>query len=164
MTVRQRRERIQNRNYKKQLRGQYTYGNVVRKTAPQQTMRSRNSLRPVEGGNIRRNTEKRGGITAGYVVFLTLMMCITGYSCFSYLNITSSISNDLTKIAHLETEYTNIKAENDDYENRINGSIDLENIKKKAMTDLHMQYANDDQIVKYESDDTDYVRQYISLE
>ena len=162
MTVRERRERTKSKNFKRQVRGQYTYGNVVRKTNPSTQRRS--NLRAVEGGQIRRNTEKRNTITAGYVLFLAVMMCVTGYFCMSYLDLTSSITNDLTKIAKLETEYNSIKAENDDYENRINGAVDLENIKKIAMNDLSMQYADESQIVTYESDDTDYVRQYISLE
>jgi len=162
LTVRQKREKTQNRNYKKQVRGQYVYGNTVRKTAPAQVRR--NDIRPVEGGNIRRNTEKRGAVNAGYIIFLTVMMCVAGYFCVSYLDLTSSISNDLKTIAKLEMEYNSIKAENDDYENRINGTVDLEEIKKKAMNDLGMQYASDEQIVTYESDDTDYVRQYIALE
>lgn len=162
MTVRQQRERTQARNYRKQVRGQYTYGNTVRKTAPRQNNRS--NLRSMEGGQIKRNHEPKRGLNATYVIFLTIMMCLAGYVCMSYLELTSSITNDLKKIAQLEMEYNSIKAENDDYESRINGSVDLEAIKKKAMVDLGMQYANDDQIVLYESDDTDYVRQYISLE
>ena len=162
MTVREKRERTQNRNYRKQVRSQYVYGNTVRKTAPAQNRR--NNIRPVEGGNIKRNTEKKGAVNATYVIFLTAMMCVAGYFCVSYLNLTSSITNDLKTIARLEAQYNNLKAENDDYENRINGTVDLEEIKKKAMNDLGMQYAADEQIVSYESDDTDYVRQYISLE
>lgn len=163
MTVKQRRSRVQARNYKKQIRGQYTtYGNVVRKPAPQSTRRS--NLHTVEGGNIKRNAEKKSVMNAGYVLFLTAMMCVTGFFCMRYLQITSSITTDLKTIARLEAEYNNLKAENDDYENRINGNIDLESIKKKAMNDLGMQYASEGQIITYESDDTDYVRQYISLE
>lgn len=138
------------------------YGNTVRKTAPASQRRS--NLRQLEGGNIQRNVENKSAMNAGYVIFLAIMMCVAGYFCMNYLDITSSITNDLKKIAQLEAQYNNLKAENDDYENRINGNIDLEEIKKKAMSDLGMQYAEDDQIVKYESDDTDYVRQYISLE
>lgn len=162
MTVRERRERTIAKNQRRHIRAQYTYGNVVRKsqTAPVR----RGGIRPVEGGNIKRNVEKRGTVNATYVLFLAVMMCVTGYFCMSYLNLTSSITNDLTAIAKLEAEYNSVKAENDDYENRINGAIDLEEIKKKAMNDLGMRYASDDQIVLYESDDTDYVRQYISLE
>ena len=162
MTVRERRERTQSKNYRKQVRGQYTYGNVVRKTAPQPSRRD--DFRVTEGGKIKRNVEKRRGLNAGYVLYLTAMMCITGYFCMNYLNLTSSITTDLSTIARLEAQYNSLKAENDDYENRINGAVDLERIKKVAMNDLGMQYAEDDQIVYYESDDTDYVRQYIALE
>ena len=144
------------------MRAAYSYGNVVRKTDVSQ--KRRNDLRAVEGGNIKRNTQSTTGITAGYVFFLAVMLCVVGYFCMSYLNLTSTITNDLTKIAKLEAEYNSLKAENDDYENRINGAVDLERIKKVAMNDLGMQYAEDNQIVYYESDDTDYVRQYIALE
>jgi len=161
LTVREKRERTQSKNYKRQIRGEYTYGNAVRKTNPQ---RSRgNELRPV-GGNIARNTQKKSGMSAVYVVFLAVMMVVAGAACMMYLEITSGIQDDLKQIAKLEAQLNSMKAENDDYENRINGAVDLEMVKKKAMNDLGMQYANDDQIVKYESDDTDYVRQYISLE
>ena len=144
------------------MKSAYAYGNVVRK-ADVKPVRKK-GVRVVEGGNIRRAPKNNTGITAGYVFFLAVMLCVVGGFCFYYINVTSSITNDLKTIAKLEAQYTSLKAENDDYENRINGAIDLEAIKKKAMNDLGMQYANDDQIVKYESDDTDYVRQYISLE
>lgn len=162
MTVREKRTRTQSKNYRKQIRGQYSYGNLARKTAPKEFRRG--NLRAVEGGNIKRNNEKKSVMNAGYVLFLTAMMCVTGFFCVRYLEITSSITNDLKKIASLEAQYNSLKAENDDYENRINGAVDLEAIKKTAMNDLGMKYADQSQIVFYESDDTDYVRQYISLE
>ena len=40
----------------------------------------------------------------------------------------------------------------------------IENIKKRAMDELGMTYASDDQIVVYNSDGTDYVRQFVSIE
>ena len=59
----------------------------------------------------------------------------------NYLTIPSDITNDLSKIASLETQLNELKAENDDFDNRINGAVDLEEIKKRAMNDLGMQYA-----------------------
>lgn len=144
----------------------YIEGNTVRKTARrpehQQYSNGRRVVKEVPG-SIRRSSH-RTTINAGYVLFLTVAMCVVGYFCVSYLSLTSELSNSLTTIARLEGELNNIKAENDDFSNRINGGVDLEVIKKRAMNDLGMQYANEDQIVMYESDDTDYVRQYISLE
>ena len=145
------------------IRGEYVSGNVVRKAERRAASYNRRIIGEVPNNqkHYRRNASRHG---ASYVLFLAVAMCFVGYFCMTYLNITSEISNDLKRIAHLETELNDLKAENDDYDNRINGAVDLELIKKKAMNDLGMQYANDDQIVKYESDDTDYVRQYISLE
>ena len=99
-------------------------------------------------------------MTPAYIVFLTVMMFITGYGCLSYLKLQSDITNDIKKIARLESQLHEKRAENDDTESRIKGSVDLEYIKKRAMEDLGMQYAREDQIVMYESDDTDYVRQF----
>ena len=64
----------------------------------------------------------------------------------------------------MEIELDSLKAENDDYESRIKGAVGLENIKKRAMDDLGMSYASDEQIVVYESDGTDYVRQFVAIE
>jgi len=140
----------------------YVEGNTVRKAAPKQYSTGKRVVKEVPG-SIRRSSH-RTTINAGYVLFLAVAMCIVGYFCMTYLSLTSDISNSLTKIASLEGELNALKAENDDLNNRINGGVDLEDIKKRAMNDLGMQYANDDQIVTYESDDTDYVRQYILLE
>lgn len=162
MTGNQKKTRNQSRNYRKQIRGQYAYGSLAVKEAPKEFRRK--SLSTVESEKTIKRQRKNSTINAGYVFFLALMMVVAGYSCMSYLSLTSSISNDLGEIARLEARLNSLKAENDDYENRINSAVDLEAIKKKAMKDLGMQYALDDQIVYYESDDTDYVRQYISLE
>lgn len=145
------------------IRSEYVSGSVVRKTERKRAEYNRRIIGEVPSNHKhhRKNSSAHG---ASYVLFLAVAMCFVGYFCMTYLNITSEISNDLKKIAHLEAELNDLRAENDDYDNRINGAVDLELIKKRAMNDLGMQYANDDQIVKYESDDTDYVRQYISLE
>lgn len=161
MTVKQKRELTKNRNQRKQIRAQYVYGNAVTKTNPRIDRRA--DLRPVNE-RIRKKAPKKAGMNASYVLFLTAIMCVCGYFCLNYLQLTSTISNDLSEIAKLEADLNTLRADNDDYENRITGSVDIEAIKKKAMTDLGMQYAKDDQIITYESDDTDYVRQYIVVD
>lgn len=159
-----------NREYSNR-RNPYIDGNTARKLQDNRAARrrereydyNRRIVREVPG-SARKGIKRTTTINAGYVLFLSVAMCIAGYFCVNYLTITSEMSNDLKKIAQLEIQYNDIKAENDDYDNRINGAVDLEDIKRRAMNDLGMQYANDDQIVAYESDDTDYVRQYIALE
>ena len=135
----------------------YEYGNTARKLQYEayEQQRPRKVSRSVE-----RNRAKAKKMTPAYIVFLTVMMFITGYGCLSYLKLQSDITNDIKKIARLESQLHEKRAENDDTESRIKGSVDLEYIKKRAMEDLGMQYAREDQIVMYESDDTDYVRQF----
>ncbi len=48
---------------------------------------------------------------------------------------------------------------NEEYE-RIMGSVDMEEIKRIAMTDLHMKYPDESQVVNVSLAGDDYVRQY----
>ena len=139
----------------------YVYGNTAR------------ALRPVEveapreqklSHRARRNRDRAAHMSFGYVFFLTLAIVATGIGCLQYLKLQSEITNSVKRISALEIELNEIKDENDDTESRIKGTVGLEEIKKRAMNELGMQYATPEQIVKYESDDTDYVRQYIDID
>ena len=142
-------------------RDEYVYGNTAR------------ALRPVQvdeppekklSHRARRNRERATHMNFGYVLFLTLAIVATGIGCLQYLKLQSEITNSVKRISILESRLNEIRAENDDTESRIKGTVGLEEIKKRAMSELGMQYATPDQIVKYESDDTDYVRQYIDID
>ncbi len=62
-------------------------------------------------------------------------------------------------IAELEVEYHNLKVKNDEEYSRITSSVDLDEVKRIAITELGMKYATEEQIVYYESDESDYVVQ-----
>jgi hypothetical protein len=74
------------------------------------------------------------------------------------------VTSKVKELAKLEAQLNEMKAENDDTENRITGAVDLEEVKYRAMNELGMQYAHADQIVAYECEDTDYVRQLVDIE
>jgi len=140
---------------------EYIYGNTAR------------ALQPVEydtprekqlSNRARRNRERASHMNFGYVLFLTLAMTATGLGCIHYLQLQAQITESVQEIAKLESTLNELKAENDDTESRIKGAVGLEEVKKRAMEELGMQYATQDQIVTYKSDDTDYVRQYIDID
>ncbi len=142
-------------------RNEYVYGNTAR------------ALRPIEkeirspgrtGAKAHRKINKESGMNPGFMIFMTLAMVLTGIVCVQYIRMQSSLTTYVNTISAMEIELQSLRAENDDYEKRINGAIGLENIKKRAMDELGMTYASDDQIVVYNSDGTDYVRQFVSLE
>ena len=112
----------------------------------------------------RRNRERARHMNPGYVIFLTLAMIVTVVVCIQYLMLRSDVTNKVKELARLEAQLNEMKAENDDTENRITGAVDLEEGKYRAMNELGMQYAHSDQIVAYECEDTDYVRQLVDIE
>ncbi|MCR5604189.1 MAG: cell division protein FtsL [Lachnospiraceae bacterium] len=112
----------------------------------------------------RRNRERAKHMNPGYVVFLTLAMVLTVIVCIQYLMLRSDVTSKVKELAKLEAQLNEMKAENDDTENRITGAVDLEEVKYRAMNELGMQYAHSDQIIAYECEDTDYVRQLVDIE
>ena len=142
-------------------RNAYVYGNTARALRPiEKEVRSPKRLTHKSRKNIDRDT----GMNPGFMLFMTLAMVLTGIVCVQYIRLQSSLTTYVNQISAMERELQGLRAENDDYESRIKGTIGLENIKKRAMEGLGMSYASDDQIVVYNSDGTDYVRQYVSLE
>lgn len=143
-------------------REEYIYGNTARALEPLQA-----EQRPAPkklSHRARRNRDRAGHMNPGYVLFLTFAMAVTGISCLYYLRLQSSLTSSVKEISALEYRLNEVKAENDDTESRIKGAVGLEEIKRRAMEELGMQYATQDQIVTYRSDDTDYVRQYIDID
>lgn len=139
----------------------YVYGNTARALRPiDEDVKSPKKLSNKSRKNIDRDTR----MNPGFMAFLTLAMIFTGIICVQYIKLQSSVTSYAGTISAMEIELDSLRAENDDYESRIKGAIGLESIKKRAMDDLGMSYASDDQIVVYESDGTDYVRQFVSVQ
>ena len=148
-------------NHTARSREEYVYGNTARALQP---VRSQQSAPKQLSHRARRNRDKAAHMNFGYVLFLTVAIAATGLGCLKYLKLQSEITNSIQEISVLESRLNSLRAENDDTESRIKGNVGLEEIKTRAMTELGMQYATQDQIVKYESDDTDYVRQYLDID
>ena len=62
--------------------------------------------------------------------------------------------------ARLEKELNNLKLSNDDELARINSNVNLDEIKRIAIGELGMVYAQEGQIVYYNNEGSDYVRQF----
>ncbi len=139
----------------------YVYGNTARALRPIE-QEKRSYRRPAPKG--RKSVDRDTVMNPGFMLFMTLAMVLTGIVCVQYIRVQSSLTTYVNQISAMEIELQGLRAENDDYESRIKGAIGLEDIKKRAMDELGMTYASDDQIVVYSSDGTDYVRQYVSLE
>ena len=100
---------------------------------------------------------------AAYVLFLTVAFAVTSVMLIGYIRLESSITQSVKQVAALQSQLNNLKTENDEMKNRIDSSINLEEIRRIAITELGMTYAGQGQIVEIPDDGSDYVRQYADI-
>lgn len=81
------------------------------------------------------------------------------FSCINYLNLQAQVSGRAEAISELEARYVDLKTENDLAEVVINSSIDYDNILNVAINELGMVYANKDQVIVYDSQEMECVKQ-----
>lgn len=113
-----------------------------------------------EARNIsRRNREKAAHMNPGYVLFMMALMSAMVLILISYIKLRSDLTSSVKEISAMESELSELRTANDEAYNEIDSSIDLDEIKYKAITELGMKYANEEQIVKYDNDADDYVHQ-----
>ena len=63
----------------------------------------------------------------------------------------------------MEEELATLKEENTTRYNAIVDSVNLEEVRDRAINDLGMGYATSDQIIEYQNPVNDYVKQYESI-
>lgn len=140
------------------LRSQtYTYGSAARQlnTVPQRR-EGRQPLRRQEPVK----QERTKTMTFQYVLFLAVATLITLVVCVNYLQLRAEVDGRISHIGAMEMKLKDAKAENDANYNYVMKDVDLEEIRKIAIEELGMTYATKEQVVLYESEESDYVRQY----
>lgn len=111
----------------------------------------------------RRNREKAEHMSFGYVLFLSLALVATGWILVGYIELQSDITNSIKHISTLEWELNNLKLANDEEYSRITSNVDLEEVRRIAIQELGMQYAQEGQIISFTSESSDYVKQMASI-
>ncbi|MBQ2800562.1 MAG: hypothetical protein IJF03_04145 [Lachnospiraceae bacterium] len=149
----------------RQERNMYVYGNTVRRLEvvpelePRKEQPERTGQR-ISKNAIRKNREKARHMNSAYVVFLSVACVVTFIVCFQYIQLRSEITERMENIAELESQLSDLKIENDAEYSRATSSIDLEEMKRIAMEELGMVYADKEQVVIYEDKEAEYFRQY----
>ncbi len=140
------------------MKDAYVDGNTVRRVQalPQEAQ----ALKPAVSRAARKNRERAQSMSKVFVVFLAIASAAVLYTCVRFLQLKSRITSSIQTIAELETQYSQLKADNDAYESQLNASMDLEQVKKAAMERLGMKYPTENQILTYQLDKGSYVRQY----
>ena len=127
------------------------------------TLRRDDSLRPASrtlSPEVAAARARALQMNLGYVLFLTLAAVICVAVCVNYLKLQASYTTLQKTSTRLETQLCALKISNDTEYNRVVSSVDLEEIKERAIGSLGMVYKTSDQIMTYEVPDGDYVRQF----
>ena len=131
-------------------------GNTVRKTNRQ--LREEQRLRVVR----RRAQQRRANriMNVAYLLFLTLSLAASGVVLSYYIKLHAEVTGTVNHIASLEKRHATLLKENDEAMNRLNGNVDLEEVRRIAIAEYGMRYVEEGQIVTYsDGGGTDYVRQ-----
>lgn len=143
----------------------FTEGNTVRQVA--EPLPDRYQLeeerRQRQEKNRRRQQRKHAAMMRRkrlYTVYIMGVVAMAGALFVGYVNLTNSITTHMNQVSRLETQVTELKAQNSAAQSRISTVSNLADVKEKAMNELGMVYANADQIVYYNMSDSDYMSQY----
>lgn len=143
----------------------YTYadGNTVRRV-DYDVVKELNEkpLRRVSKETVK-NREKAARMSLQTVAFYTAFMAIVTATLMSYIRLQSANTTAVKEIASLESQLNTMRLDNEEEYSRIMSSVNMDEIKRRAIEDLGMQYAEQGQIVVVESATNDYVRQYMDM-
>ena len=81
-----------------------------------------------------------------------------------YIGLQSEITASVKRIASMESTLNSLKTANDEEYSRIESSVDLDEIRRIAITELGMVYPDEDQIVTVPDEGNDYVRQVTDID
>ena len=140
----------------------YLYGSAAPKyeTVPQKRPRKDEERRtPVNPKRQPRVQAKPSPVNMPLLILSLVAFAAIGAMMIQYISLSSEISVLTTSIAGLESDLNDLRAENDEYYDRIMSSVDLEKVREVAIMDLGMVYASEDQIITYDSQIDDYVEQ-----
>lgn len=143
-------------------RDTFTDGNTVRKVQAVPSQKTRKQQRPEERAviNTARHREQALRVNKSFVYFMIVICTAMILVSVNYLKLQAEGTSYRTTIANMEGELSDLKLTNDYTYEQTMASIDMEAVKKIAINELGMRYAKEGQIITYNSQHGDYIRQY----
>ncbi len=148
----------------------YMYGNAAPKLEPKSVPSRKPQIQPVRPESDeqerrrqlkeRRNLVRAKRMSALHFVLMLMATAMIFAMCAIYIQLQSELNSKMKQVASLETDLIALRTDNDIMEKRIETSIDLDEIKDRAMNELGMVYPSKDQVIYYQIDQTDYMEQY----
>lgn len=135
----------------------YVYGNVAYQ--PDVRRLPKEAPRRHAEPAVRKNRDRARHMSAGYVLFLAAAMCVCALILVNYVQLQAKLTNVTRSVADKESELNSLRNANDEAYNRIVRSVNLEDVKRVAICELGMTYAQEGQVIFYTKEESDYMRQ-----
>lgn len=153
------------------MKQHYVNGNTVRQLSAQPVRREMPDKRKIEEDQqkrrrknaARRNRERALYMSRGYVAFLSICVAVVAFASVALIRIQSQVTQRMENIASLESQITDLKANNDARYKEIITSVDLNYIKDVAMNQLGMKYASKEQIIYFSVEKDNFMDQYSDI-
>ena len=142
-------------------RGAYYYGNAVPKTLdnPYQPKYEPEQKKEVSL-QVKRNRRQAMNMSRSYALFLAVAAMMMLFVCVNYVQLRSELVSRSKNITRLQQELASLNEENTTRYNAIMDSVNLNEVRERAMNDLGMVYANSAQIIEYDNPTGDFIKQY----
>lgn len=92
-------------------------------------------------------------------LFLLVTIGVLAFVITYYLTLQAGITSSVKAISVKENQLNELRLDNDENYSRITSNVDLEEIRRVAIQELGMRYADEGQIISFDGEGSDYVRQ-----
>lgn len=113
-----------------------------------------------EGSSKRRSTKELSSVNKASCMILIMAISLTLFTCIQYIKTQAEVSVLNRNITQMEKELNNINEENKIQSNKLIAALDLDEIFQTATQELGMIRPSDNQIVYFDSNISDFVKQY----
>ncbi len=108
----------------------------------------------------KRRREKTRTMDGISLIMLVAAVAVTFYVCLQYISVQTDITALSKSIAVKESQVVSMKKDNNAALEEISRTFDLSYVYKIATKELGMVFPDEDQVIKYDSSKSDYVKQF----
>ena len=102
-------------------------------------------------------------MSSAYMIFLLGSILAVAVSCYLMISARTAVTNAMNQVTTMESRITDLRAENDARYKEVTTSVDLDSVKDIAINEYGMTYADEDQIVYYSIEKSNYMDQYSNI-
>lgn len=138
----------------------YSEGSEARQLNRRSNAKRRHAEREFTVLNPRKATVR---MSTSDVIMMVSAVLVVAFVAIYYVSLQSEITNLRKEKSQLISQYESLKTSNDLYYDNMKGAIDLKEVERIAVEELGMKMAGKGQIIVYEDDLDDYVKQYTDI-